>query len=49
MQYYITINKKYRYVKVYKIIRKINENTNRISKSVSSFMDRIVLKKKEPE
>jgi hypothetical protein len=45
MQYYITINKKYRYVKVYKMIKKINENTNKISKSVSSFIDRLVLKK----
>ncbi|MGA3020781.1 MAG: hypothetical protein ABSD68_02430 [Candidatus Micrarchaeales archaeon] len=49
MQYYITVNKKYRYVKVYNVIRNINENSNRISKLVSSFVDRVFLKRKEPK
>jgi hypothetical protein len=47
MRYAVAINRKYQYVKVYKIVRKINENTNALSKAASRFMDRFLLKKKE--
>lgn len=49
MKYYVTENKKYSYVKVYRIVKRINENTNSISRAVSAAVDRFILKKKKSE
>ncbi len=49
MKYYVTSNKKYRYVKVYNILKKMNENSNALSRYVSDLVYKfIVQKKKEP-
>jgi hypothetical protein len=49
MKYYVNLNKKYSYVKVYRVIKKINENTNSLSRAVSGMVDRFILKRKKPE
>ena len=47
MKYAATVNKKYRYVKVYKIVKKINESTDPLSRFTASLVERFLLKKKE--
>ena len=49
MKYSVTVNRKYQYVKVYNIVKKINENTNALSKAASRFVDRFFLKRKGAE
>ena len=49
MKYYVTLNKKYNYVKVYRVIKRINENTNSLSRAVAAMVDRFILKKKKTE
>ncbi|MDE1854800.1 MAG: hypothetical protein KGH57_00560 [Candidatus Micrarchaeota archaeon] len=46
MKYFVAVNRKYQYVKVYNVIKKINENTNALSKATSRFIDKFLLKKK---
>ncbi len=46
MRYLVSINRKYQYVKVYNILKKVNENVNPISKAAARFMDRLLSKKK---
>ncbi len=45
MNYYVTINKKFQYVKVFGIVKKINEKTNPLSKALSSFIEGMITKK----
>ncbi len=45
MKYNIRINKKFRYVKTYQILKKVNENSNAVSKFVQGFIDRYFEKK----
>lgn len=45
MKYFVTINKKYQYVKVYNILKKTSERVNPLSKAVSSFVEKLVTKK----
>ncbi len=47
MKYYVTVNKKYRYVKVYGILKRPHENTNKISKYFSAFIDKMIAKQKK--
>jgi len=49
MRYYISINRRYQYIKVYNVLKRVNENTNAISKMVSSFVERFVLKNKKDD
>ena len=42
MKYFVTVNKEYHYVKVYRIIKKINDATNPISIKFQALVDRIV-------
>jgi len=49
MKYYVTLNKKYQYVRVYNILKKINDSSNRLSRAVASLVDRYLLKKKKEE
>ncbi len=44
MRYYVTVNKKYKYVRVYDITKRTNESTNRISKYVTSLINKFLLK-----
>ncbi|MCL5100553.1 MAG: hypothetical protein M1122_01175 [Candidatus Marsarchaeota archaeon] len=47
MEYEVIVNKKFRYVKVYTILKKIGGNVNPLAKSVQKFMDRYIARKKE--
>jgi hypothetical protein len=47
MRYSISVNRKYRYIKVYNVLKRPNESTNKISKMVSSFLEGMLTKKKE--
>ncbi len=46
-KYYVTVNKKVKYVKVYKILKKVNQNSNLVSDLMLKFVDKYILKKKE--
>lgn len=46
MAYDVTINKKYNYVKLYNIKKSVKGDQNKISKIVSSLVDKYVLNKK---
>ncbi|MCL5239054.1 MAG: hypothetical protein M1286_01100 [Candidatus Marsarchaeota archaeon] len=46
MRYAVAVNRKYQYVKVYNILKRINENTNPLSRAASRFVERFLLKKK---
>ena len=45
MKYEVTVNKKYHYIKVFGVLKKINENVNPLSKAVASFIDKLVVKR----
>lgn len=45
MRYEVTVNKKYHYVKVYSVVRRINENVNPLSKALASFVDKWIAKR----
>ncbi len=47
MKYYVSINKPFRNIKVYKITKRINENTNAISRAFAKFVDKYIAKKRE--
>jgi hypothetical protein len=42
MKYNVTVNKKYRHVKVYRIIKRLNGNANPLSAAFASMVDRFV-------
>jgi len=46
MKYYVSINKRVRNVRVYRIVKKVNENTNSISRFVSKLVDKYIAKRK---
>ena len=46
MRYSVSINRKYQYVKVYNILKKVNENMNPVSKAAARFVDRLFSHKK---
>lgn len=46
MIYAVTVNRKYQYVKVFKILKKMNESTNPLSKAAEKLIGRFILKKK---
>lgn len=45
MKYYVTVNKKYHYIKVFGVLKKINENVNPLSRAVASFIDKMIAKR----
>ncbi len=51
MKYAVAVNRKYQYVKVYNIVKKMNESNNPLSRAASNLVERFLLKKKggEPE
>lgn len=46
MKYYVSINKKVRNIRVYRIIKRVNENTNNVSRFVAKLIDKYISKKK---
>lgn len=49
LKYLATVNKRFRYVKVYNIVKRVNQNTNAISELMEKFVDRYILKRKRVE
>jgi len=47
MKYYVSINKRVRNIRVYRIVKKVNENTNIISKFIAKLVDKYIAKGKE--
>ncbi len=46
MRYTLRVNKRFKYVKVVKINKRIHDNTNALSKAVAKFIDKYVAKRK---
>jgi hypothetical protein len=46
MKYLVTINRKYQYIKVYNVLKKMNESTNALSRGMASFINGLLNKKK---
>jgi hypothetical protein len=44
MEYKVTLNKKFKYVKIYNVKKKVNENTNAVSQFMQRFVDKYILK-----
>ncbi|MDE1824811.1 MAG: hypothetical protein KGH61_02215 [Candidatus Micrarchaeota archaeon] len=49
MGYKATINKRVRYVKVYRIVKRVNQNTNVATEFMQKFVDRFFLGRKKVE
>ncbi len=45
MKYEVVINKKFAYVRTYKILKSVNQNTNVLSKFVQNLVDKYIEKK----
>jgi len=45
MRYNVTVNKKYRHVRVYRVVKRMNESTNPLSNAFASLVDRLVSSK----
>jgi hypothetical protein len=45
MKYNVTVNKRYRHVRVYRVIKRLNETTNPLSAAFASLVDRLVSSK----
>lgn len=42
----VAVNRKYQYVKVYKVLKRVNESTNRLSEFTAKLIDRFMQKGK---
>jgi hypothetical protein len=49
MKYYATINRKVQNIKVYRVVKKVNENTNFISNWFQKMIDKMFSKEKQSE
>ena len=49
MRYTATINKRVRYVRVYRIVKRVNQNTNVATELMQKFVDKFFLKGKKVE
>lgn len=47
MRYTVSVNRKYQWIKVCSITKRINESTNPFSRAAASLVDRFILKKKK--
>jgi hypothetical protein len=47
MKYYAKINKRVRNIKVYRVVKRVNDNTNSISKKFARLIDKYIVKNKE--
>ncbi len=46
MRYAVTVNRKYKYVKVYRVVKRVSGGTNKLSEFTARFIDRLVQGKK---
>ncbi len=47
MLYTVVVNKRFRYIRVYKIVKRIEGNENAISKALAAFVDKFFNKNKQ--
>lgn len=45
MRYSVRINRRFQYIKVVKVIKKVHDNTNRLSKLVADLINRYTQRK----
>ncbi|VVB77331.1 Uncharacterised protein [uncultured archaeon] len=45
MKYYVTVNKRYHYIKVYGVLKKVNESTDPLSRAFASLVQKMFTKK----
>lgn len=45
----MSVNKKFKYIKVYKILKKVSGNQNIVEKAVQTFVDRYILRGRRSE
>ena len=45
MKYDVTVNKKYHYVKVFGVLKRINGNVNPVSRALASLVDKWMAKR----
>ncbi|MCL5675435.1 MAG: hypothetical protein M1611_02375 [Candidatus Marsarchaeota archaeon] len=46
MEYKFVVNKQYKYMRIYNIVKKVSGNPNIISKAIQSLVDKYIVKKK---
>lgn len=49
MEYKVEVNKRFRHVKIFRILKKPNENTNKFSKAMQSFVDKYIVRRQKIE
>ena len=49
MKYSVAIKKDFRYIKTYKLVKKVNDNSNAISTAFQKLVDKYLLKKAPEE
>jgi len=49
LKYLATVNKKFRYVKVYNVVKRVNQSSNAASDFMEKFVDKYILKKKKAD
>jgi len=47
MKYFVTVNRRYHYVKVFSVLKRINEKTNPVSRAFASLVERLVSNNKK--
>lgn len=45
MKYFVIVNKEYRYIKIFNVLKKIHESGNPASKAFASFVEKLIPKK----
>lgn len=49
MEYKIEVRRKFRHMRIYKVSKRINDNSNAISRAMQSFVDRYITKRQKEE
>ena len=47
MKYEVTVNRRFSYVRSYKVLKGVKEDTNKVSKMFQALVDKYVLKKQD--
>ena len=47
MEYKFVVNRQYKYMRIYNIVKKVSGNPNIVSKIIQSLVDKYIVKKKQ--
>lgn len=47
MEYKVAVKKRFKYMKVFNVSKRINDNSNALSRAMQAFVEKYVLKKSE--